>query len=167
MAYFPHLPLVKYRRSYRQRSWTYLDQVPHSNALPTATSMLCAEPRGRAPSSGPGSALAGRSNDTMEGRYGGGNAYAPFRQAWERQIFHVHVQPQATISFFELDDIGCFIDRCSAAPNLLAGARQTISSNRHQHLEADSEGSVTILAGDDLEAFRSEMVPNPQALYTL
>jgi hypothetical protein len=50
------------------------------------------------------------------GRYGGSNAYAPFRQAWERQIFHVHGQPQATISFFELDDIASFINRYSVTP---------------------------------------------------
>ncbi|MET3528405.1 reverse transcriptase domain-containing protein [Phenylobacterium koreense] len=42
------------------------------------------------------------------GRYGGSNAYAPFRDPWNRQVFHVHGQPQASISFFELDHIADF-----------------------------------------------------------
>lgn len=42
------------------------------------------------------------------GRYGGSNAYAPYRDAWDRQIFHMHGQPQASIAFFELDHIADF-----------------------------------------------------------
>jgi hypothetical protein len=42
------------------------------------------------------------------GTYGGSNAYAPFRDAWQRQVFHVHGQPQASIAFFELDHIADF-----------------------------------------------------------
>lgn len=37
------------------------------------------------------------------GGYGGSNSYWPKRDAWVRQIFHVHGQPQAAISFIELD----------------------------------------------------------------
>ena len=47
------------------------------------------------------------------GRYGGSNAYAPYKEAWDRQIFHMHGQPQASISFFELDHIADFKARKS------------------------------------------------------
>lgn len=39
------------------------------------------------------------------GAYGGSNAYVPKGEAYQRQVFHTHGQPQATISFFEIDDI--------------------------------------------------------------
>lgn len=39
------------------------------------------------------------------GAYGGSNAHIPKGKAYERQVFHTHGQPQATISFFEIDDI--------------------------------------------------------------
>lgn len=40
------------------------------------------------------------------GTFGGSNAYVPKgASTYERQIFHTHGQPQATISFFEIDDI--------------------------------------------------------------
>lgn len=42
------------------------------------------------------------------GTYGGSNAYAPFRDSWQRQVFHVHGQPQASIAFFELEHIADF-----------------------------------------------------------
>lgn len=45
------------------------------------------------------------------GHFGGSNAYAPFKQAWERRVFHTHGQPQASIAFFELDDIAAFKNR--------------------------------------------------------
>lgn len=50
------------------------------------------------------------------GRYGGSNAYAPYRDSWDRQIFHVHGQPQASIAFFELDHIGDFKARRTGNP---------------------------------------------------
>jgi len=37
------------------------------------------------------------------GIYGGSNAYAPFKNSWDRQIFHLHGQPQASMAFFEID----------------------------------------------------------------
>lgn len=39
------------------------------------------------------------------GGYGGSNAHVPKGEAYERQVFHTHGQPQATISFFEIDNI--------------------------------------------------------------
>ncbi|MDK1494486.1 RNA-directed DNA polymerase [Sinorhizobium sp. 7-81] len=39
------------------------------------------------------------------GGYGGSNAHLPKGEAYERQVFHTHGQPQATISFFEIDNI--------------------------------------------------------------
>ena len=39
------------------------------------------------------------------GAYGGSNAHVPKGGAFERQVFHTHGQPQATISFFEIDNI--------------------------------------------------------------
>jgi len=39
------------------------------------------------------------------GAYGGSNAHIPKRESYERRVFHTHGQPQATISFFEIDDI--------------------------------------------------------------
>lgn len=45
------------------------------------------------------------------GQYGGSNAYWPTKESRERQIFHVHGQPQATISFFEIDNVAELINR--------------------------------------------------------
>lgn len=39
------------------------------------------------------------------GTFGGSNAHVPKGEAFQRQIFHTHGQPQASISFFEIDDI--------------------------------------------------------------
>lgn len=50
------------------------------------------------------------------GNYGGSNAYAPFRDSWQRQVFHVHGQPQASIAFFELEHIADFKRRKSGQP---------------------------------------------------
>ncbi|MDE0312345.1 MAG: hypothetical protein OXI52_08780 [Caldilineaceae bacterium] len=45
------------------------------------------------------------------GLYGGSNAYWPVRDRFKRQIFHLHGQPQASIAFFEIEDIGNVLDR--------------------------------------------------------
>lgn len=45
------------------------------------------------------------------GEYGGSNAYAPYSDGFKRQIFHVHGQPQASIAFFEIDDVEEFKKR--------------------------------------------------------
>lgn len=38
------------------------------------------------------------------GCYGGSNAYVPKKKSYLKQVFHDHGQPQASISFFEIDD---------------------------------------------------------------
>ena len=45
------------------------------------------------------------------GQYGGSNAYWPIRDPHVRQVFHTYGQPQATISFLDVDDIGAFLER--------------------------------------------------------
>ena len=49
------------------------------------------------------------------GTYGGSSAYAPYREAFTRQVFHLHGQPQASIAFLEIDDIAGFIRRTTDA----------------------------------------------------
>ena len=36
------------------------------------------------------------------GQFGGSNFYMPYRQQFERQVFHLHGQPQATVAFAEV-----------------------------------------------------------------
>ena len=43
------------------------------------------------------------------GSYGGSNAYAPYNEPYARQVFHLHGQPQASVAFFEIDDVRGFI----------------------------------------------------------
>jgi hypothetical protein len=38
------------------------------------------------------------------GTYGGSSAYAPYSKPYQRQIFHIHGQPQAAIAFMEIED---------------------------------------------------------------
>lgn len=45
------------------------------------------------------------------GEFGGSNAYSPYRKSYERQVFHLHGQPQASIGFIEIDDIAKFLAR--------------------------------------------------------
>lgn len=45
------------------------------------------------------------------GQYGGSNAYWPRKDDHIRQVFHTHGQPQATVAFLEIDDIGEFVER--------------------------------------------------------
>ena len=45
------------------------------------------------------------------GQYGGSNAYWPRSDAHIRQVFHTHGQPQASIAFLEIDDIGAYLER--------------------------------------------------------
>jgi len=45
------------------------------------------------------------------GVYGGSNAYSPYREAYRKQVFHLHGQPQASIAFLEIDDIAAFLRR--------------------------------------------------------
>jgi hypothetical protein len=55
------------------------------------------------------------------GTYGGSNAYMPVREEFRRQVFHLHGQPQASIAFLEIDDIGGFLKRNSDARNHVQG----------------------------------------------
>ncbi len=54
------------------------------------------------------------------GAFGGSNAHAPFRDAHTRQVFHVHGQPQASVSFLEIDDVGAFLQRKADGARLTA-----------------------------------------------
>ena len=45
------------------------------------------------------------------GLFGGSNAYWPLHKEFNRQIFHLHGQPQATIALFEINDIEDFLAR--------------------------------------------------------
>jgi hypothetical protein len=64
------------------------------------------------------------------GRFGGSNAYGPYKEPYVRQVFHLHGQPQATVAFLEIDDIGSFINRrvdakCSTPAPAITGSAQT------------------------------------------
>lgn len=45
------------------------------------------------------------------GQYGGSNAYWPMSGHHVKQVFHSYGQPQASIAFLEIDDIGAFLRR--------------------------------------------------------
>ena len=49
------------------------------------------------------------------GQYGGSNAYWPKKESYVRRVFHTHGQPQASISFLEIDDIGAYLGRKKSA----------------------------------------------------
>ena len=51
------------------------------------------------------------------GKYGGSSAYWPVHGEYEKQIFHTHGQPQASVSFLEIEDIADFLNR--PTPRLL------------------------------------------------
>lgn len=63
------------------------------------------------------------------GRYGGSNAYAPYKESYVRQVFHLHGQPQASIAFLEIDDIKTFIARQTEAKSLLATSGTTLQQS--------------------------------------
>ena len=48
------------------------------------------------------------------GTYGGSSAYWPKSKQYERQVFHMHGQPQAAISFIDIPNIGDFVRRKDA-----------------------------------------------------
>jgi len=45
------------------------------------------------------------------GQYSGSNAYWPKKLDYKGQVFHMHGQPQASIAFFEIDEIGEYLKR--------------------------------------------------------
>lgn len=52
------------------------------------------------------------------GKYGGSNAYIPYRKNYERQIFHFHGQPQAAVAFVEISDVSEFLNRVETAKDV-------------------------------------------------
>jgi len=62
------------------------------------------------------------------GEYGGSNVYAPYDKPFERQVLHLHGQPQASAAFFEINEIKQYIDRNK--PNVNIKAPKSTSSNR-------------------------------------
>lgn len=54
------------------------------------------------------------------GQYGGSNAYAPYKEAFRRQILHLHGQPQATLAFLEIENINDFLQRKTNMRHLAA-----------------------------------------------
>ena len=57
------------------------------------------------------------------GRYGGSNAYWPLHEQHEKQLFHLHGQPQASIAFLEIDDIGDFLSRGKVRAQTLSASK--------------------------------------------
>ena len=51
------------------------------------------------------------------GKYGGSNAYRPWKKPYQRQVFHLHGQPQASMAFLEIDDISDFVKRKAKTEN--------------------------------------------------
>lgn len=45
------------------------------------------------------------------GEFGGSSAYRPWGGSYQRQVFHLHGQPQASVAFFEIEDISDVIER--------------------------------------------------------
>jgi len=45
------------------------------------------------------------------GQYGGSNAYWPRHGVHEKQVFHLHGQPQASIAFLDIRDVAEFLSR--------------------------------------------------------
>ena len=72
------------------------------------------------------------------GAYGGSNAYWPSSDRHLRQVFHTHGQPQAAISFFEIDRIGAFQER-GAAPSRSVCTRYESGKDNLQANSNDSD----------------------------
>lgn len=52
------------------------------------------------------------------GNYGGSNAYIPKKKSYLKQVFHDHGQPQASISFFEIDNPSQMLRRVDSSKGL-------------------------------------------------
>ena len=57
------------------------------------------------------------------GTYGGSNAYIPYREPYLKQVFHLHGQPQASVAFLEIDDIGAYLSQQRTALKSRKGNR--------------------------------------------
>lgn len=66
------------------------------------------------------------------GLFGGSNAYAPYRDAFRKQVFHLHGQPQATIAFLEIDNVPEFLARREDA---LDQARKELAKSKASKAE--------------------------------
>lgn len=51
------------------------------------------------------------------GSFGGSSAFAPYREDYNKEMFHLHGQPQASVAFLEIDDIGDFLNRWNTSPS--------------------------------------------------
>ncbi|MBP7509512.1 MAG: RNA-directed DNA polymerase [Prolixibacteraceae bacterium] len=54
------------------------------------------------------------------GTYGGSCAFMPLQEHYKREIFHLHGQPQASIAFFEIEDLNAFLNRYEDTCNSLS-----------------------------------------------
>jgi len=63
------------------------------------------------------------------GCFGGSNAYAPYKESFTKQVFHLHGQPQATMAFLEINDIGAFINRVDHAHSPHSAPPTSIANN--------------------------------------
>lgn len=64
------------------------------------------------------------------GTYGGSNAYIPYREDFQRQVFHLHGQPQSTVAFLEIDDIDAYLRRKEDALAQVSPPNGSAPSNR-------------------------------------
>ncbi len=62
------------------------------------------------------------------GTYGGSNAYTPYREDFQRQVFHLHGQPQASVAFLEIDDIEAFLRRKADALDQISPSKDPEAS---------------------------------------
>lgn len=60
---------------------------------------------------------------TNNGNYGGSNAYIPYREDFQRQVFHLHGQPQASVAFLEIDDVAAYVQRQADALNQTSSSK--------------------------------------------
>ncbi|MDE2671145.1 MAG: hypothetical protein OXI04_01240 [Bacteroidota bacterium] len=70
------------------------------------------------------------------GEFGGSSAYWPSSDSNKRQIFHTHGQPQAAISFIDIDDIAEFQKRTKIAP-MHSNAKNEVSKSKWKHPPAN------------------------------
>ncbi|SHI64703.1 hypothetical protein SAMN02745911_0748 [Aureimonas altamirensis DSM 21988] len=56
------------------------------------------------------------------GSFGGSSAHVPFKETHFKQVFHSHGQPQASISFFEIEDIPAMKDRLNQATKVVSAS---------------------------------------------
>jgi hypothetical protein len=46
--------------------------------------------------------------------FGGSNAYLPYREQFQKQVFHLHGQDEAVVAFFDIDNPAELVNRGSA-----------------------------------------------------